>query len=241
MLFLLQSQARLCWTGTNGCQQEAVPDTRLPYNCAARARASLWAVTGGGYGCFLLRFYVCHSTAPARTELSLPPTCPSLLGSSVRESGARAVPNVQGIRARGDRLGSRGAPREFLSISAPGCGGHQEGCGGATWQHTRPRLATRVLGQRGGLLPGAYLSEGAGLLQARGIVLSRRQSSGGTGPPARSKGTGGFWSASIYGNARNLPARTCRLPLAVMRDPSWGKQRKRFGERGEGFGMSSLK
>ena len=113
MLFLLQSQARLCWTGTNGCQQEAVPDTRLPYNCAARARASLWAVTGGGYGCFLLRFYVCHSTAPARTELSLPPTCPSLLGSSVRESGARAVPNVQGIRARGDRLGSKGVPEHL--------------------------------------------------------------------------------------------------------------------------------
>ncbi|XP_027478695.1 bifunctional methylenetetrahydrofolate dehydrogenase/cyclohydrolase, mitochondrial isoform X2 [Zalophus californianus] len=44
-LFLLQSQAGLCWEVANGCGRKAGPATRPRYNCTARARASLLART----------------------------------------------------------------------------------------------------------------------------------------------------------------------------------------------------
>lgn len=121
-------------------------------------------------------------------------------------AASRAEPSV------GGRLGSRGTLKDSLSISARGGCGHREEGGGRRGSRAQPQSATWVLARRGGLLPGARLSEGAGLPQAWGVDLSRGQSTGGTGSRCGAK-AGGFWGAPVFGNMRKLPGGTCPLPL----------------------------
>lgn len=243
--FLLQSQAGLYWTGTNGCRREAGPATRQPYNRAARARAFRLAPTPEpGYGCCCFaRVHVGSPAATARTELPpLPPSFPPL-GSSVRGSGAGSARKAEGSRALSGRLGSRGTPRALLP----------------------ERLRPRRWWPPGGVWPGDVAAErgrswrlghslggvafprslpfgwsGPPSGSGHRLVFVTRPRASGTGPRVRSKGTGRLWGAVTY---ENITGVTDHKVLAALGGEAESRLAESavdtLGSAGKGSGKSS--
>lgn len=95
-----------------------------------------------------------------------------IVSSTSRQFGKRAGSWVsaesRGEPSVGGRLGSRGTLKDFLSISARGGCGRRERrvAGDVAAERSRSQRPGCSPGPWGGLLPGARLSEGAGLPQA---------------------------------------------------------------------------